>query len=216
MNKTINIQVVSDFACPWCFIGERRLLKAIEQSPEFKFSIGWLPFQLNPDMPKSGMNRREYYHNKFGETGYQNLRNNLVQAGEEEGITFCDEPDAMAPNTLSAHILMHWASEDENVDLIALAEKIFHSHHTKCENIGDHEVLGRIANEVGMDQASVLSKLQAGIDEEKIKTQVDSARLKGISGVPVFIINEQTIMSGAQPAKVLASAFEQIANEENS
>jgi predicted DsbA family dithiol-disulfide isomerase len=208
MSITINMDVVSDFACPWCLVGKRRLEKAIEQRPELDIKLIWRPFQLNPDMPREGTNRREYYRNKFGDEKLRNLRQNLNNAGAEEGIVFCDEPDAVAPNTLSAHVLMFWSLEDKAIDSDALAEKLFHAHHVACENIGDHEVLARIAGEVGMDSAGVMSKLAAGDDEDIVKEQILQSAARGITGVPFFIINGQYGMSGAQSVENLVSALD--------
>jgi predicted DsbA family dithiol-disulfide isomerase len=210
MSITINMDVVSDFACPWCLVGKRRLEKAIEQRPELDIKLIWRPFQLNPDMPREGTNRREYYRNKFGDEKLRNLRQNLNNAGAEEGIVFCDEPDAVAPNTLSAHVLMFWTLDDKTIDGDALAEKLFHAHHVACENIGDHEVLARIAGEVGMDSAGVMSKLAAGDDEDIVKEQILQSAARGITGVPFFIINGQYGVSGAQPVENLVSALDHI------
>jgi predicted DsbA family dithiol-disulfide isomerase len=214
MSGKINIEMVSDFACPWCLVGKRRLNKAIEQRPDLEVAWNWRPFQLNPKMPRSGQNRRDYYRSKFGDGRLRDFRQVLNRAGAEEGIVFCDEREAVAPNTLSAHVLMFWASRDENIDDNALAEKLFIAHHVACENIGDHDVLGRIAGEAGMDRARVLSKLAAGDEEDRVKEQILQSAVRGISGVPFFIINGQHGISGAQPAEVLASAFDQIVNSE--
>ncbi len=215
MSKTINIEIVSDFACPWCFVGKRRLKKAIEQRPDLDIALKWRPFQLNPDMPREGRNRRDYYRNKFGDERAKDLRETLKNTGAEAGIVFCDEPDAMAPNTLSAHVLMFWAAMDENIDTNALAEKLFNAHHVACENIGDSDVLMRIAGEAGMDTASVVSKLAAGDDEDKVKEQIYLPAAGGVSGVPFFIINDKFGISGAQPSDTLASAFDQASNAQD-
>ena len=204
------MDVVSDFACPWCLVGKRRLEKAIEQLPDLDITVNWLPFQLNPQMPREGRNRRDYYRNKFGDERLKDLRQALNNAGAEEGIVFCDEPDAMAPNTLSAHVLMFWAAGDEAIDSNALAEKLFHAHHVACENIGDHDVLARIAGEVRMDRPSVMSKLHAGEDEDLVKEQIRQSTASGVSAVPFFIINGQYGISGAQSTETLISAFDQI------
>ena len=210
MSKTIQIEIVSDFACPWCFIGERRLMKAIHQRSNIDIQIAWRPFQLNPDMPREGCNRRDYYQKKFGAEGAKHLQQTLKIAGAEEEIIFCDEPDAIAPNTLSAHMLMYWAMKEKKIDLNSLAEKIFHAHHVACENIGDHDVLVRIAEEVGMDQISVISKLSVGEDEGRVKDQIHQASAQGISSVPCFIFNTQHCISGAQSITTLVSVLDQL------
>jgi len=212
MSKTINIEMISDFACPWCYVGKHRLQKAIALRPELEVALHWRPYQLNPDMPREGHNRRAYYLQKFGEQGYRDLRKTLEQAGAEEGIEFCDSPDAVAPNTLSAHTLMLWAVEDGNTDVNILAEKLFNAHHVACENIGDPKVLLGIAREVDMNAETVDDKLGAGADEDRVKAQIALSGERGVSGVPFFIIDERYSVSGAQPAESLASIFDQVAN----
>jgi len=214
MANVIHIEVVSDFACPWCLIGHRRLKNAIEQRPDLDIALIWRPFQLNPDMPLTGQNRREYYRNKFGDEGAKNLRETLKSAGAQEGIVFCNEPNAMAPNTLLAHVLMFWATEDKNVDTDALAERLFDAHHVACENIGDRDVLVRIAGEVEMDEVCVMSKLVEGDDIDKVKEQIHQSAARGVSSVPSYVINGRYSILGAQPAETLASAFDEIANAE--
>jgi predicted DsbA family dithiol-disulfide isomerase len=206
-SETVNIEIVSDFACPWCLLGKRRLEKALERLPDLDIRLNWRPFQLNPDMPREGRNRRDYYRDKFGEERLKDLRVALDNAGAGEGVVFCDEPGAMAPNSLSAHVLMFWAATDESIDGNALAEKLFHAHHVACENIGDHEVLARIAGDAGMNEANVLTKLTAGDDEDVVKGQIHQAATQGITGVPFFIINNQYGISGAQAPETLVSAI---------
>ncbi len=212
MSKAINIEMVSDYACPWCFIGYRRLKKAMSLRPDLDTALIWRPFQLNPDMPLSGQNRREYYRNKFGDARAGNLRKTLRNAGAAEGIVFCDEPDAMAPNTLLAHVLMFWATQDKNIDTDALAEKLFHGHHVACQNIGNQDVLVHIAGQVGMDENRVMSMLAAGDDQDKLKDQIHQSAARGVTSVPFYVINQRHSISGAQLAETLASAFDQIAN----
>ena len=207
----MNLKIVSDFACPWCYIGKRRLKKAMEMRPDLDIGIHWLPFQLNPDMPREGMNRQDYYRAKFGEGGVQALRENLDQAGACEGIIFGYAADAVAPNTLSAHVLMHWAAAEPAIDRDALAEKLFRAHLVNCENIGDHELLARIAGETGMDGSRVREGLVSGRDEDVVKRQIGEAVAMGVSGVPFFIVNDRYGIPGAQPPETLLSVFDEVA-----
>jgi len=214
MHKSINIEIISDFACPWCLVGKRRLENAIAQRPLLDICVKWRPFQLNPDMPRQGRNRREYYSDKFGVERAKSLRESLLAVGAEEGIVFGDEPNAIAPNTLSAHVLMYWAHNGETVDTNSLAEKLFVAHHVACENIGDIDVLARIAGEVGMNAIHLRSMLEAGDDEEAVKRQIRQSSADGISGVPFFTLNGEYGVSGAQPAETFVSAFDQIQTDD--
>jgi predicted DsbA family dithiol-disulfide isomerase len=211
MEKTIKIEVVSDFACPWCYMGKRRLNKALKLRPDLKVDIKWSPYQLNPDMPPEGKNRNIYYIDKFGEEQFKAMLSNLKQIGLEEKINFCDSEDAVAPNTLAAHRLMYWASQDRSVNTNLLQEKIFKAHHEDCEDIGSTVVLARIASELGMQEDDIKKKLDSKLDEELIKKQIKDAYKLGVSGVPFFIINDKYTISGAQEADYLICAFDQIA-----
>ena len=213
MKKNLTIDVVSDPVCPWCFVGKRRLESAIAQLPELDITVRWHPFQLNPDMPREGRNRQEYYREKFGEERAKMMLSGLQETGADEGISFGQDPEAVSPNTLSAHVLMHWANLDENVDANALAEKIFRAHHEACENIGDHQVLTRIAGEVGMNEELVATQLAAGADEVAVQESIAHSVQLGVSGVPFFVVNGKYGISGAQPPESLVSAFGQIAAE---
>ena len=177
--------------------------------------MSWQPFQLNPDMPREGRNRRDYYRDKFGDERAEAHRENLNNVGAEDGIVFCDDPDAIAPNTLSAHVLMFWAGNDADVDTNALAEKLFNAHHIACENIGDIGVLTRIAGEVGMDETLVGSKIAAGDDEEEVKAQIYRFAAGGVSGVPFFIFDKRYGVSGAQSSDTLVSIFDEISNDQD-
>lgn len=207
----LDIEVISDPVCPWCYVGKRRLERAIAQRPDLDFTLRWQPFQLNPDMPREGRNRQEYYREKFGRERAETLLDGLRQTGEEEGISFCSDADAMAPNTLSAHVLMYWANADDSIDANELAEKLFHSHHAACEDIGNHEVLIRMAGEVGMDESDIAGRLAAGEDEAVVEERIAHLVALGVSGVPFFIVNGKYGISGAQPPDILVSAFDQIA-----
>jgi len=215
MTKALHVEIVSDHVCPWCYVGKKRLESAIAQRPDLDFDVSWQPFQLSPDMPREGRKRLDHYREIFGEERAQMIMGSMKDTGVEEGIEFGSDPDAISPNTLSAHVLMLWASEDEGVDANALAEKLFHAHHVDCEDIGNHDVLARIAAEVGMDSSAVLARLAAGEDESRVTDLIQQSVARGVSGVPFFIVNGRFALSGAQPADTLAAAFDEIVAAED-
>ncbi len=206
----LHIEVVSDTVCPWCYVGKRRLESAIAQRPDLDIQVSWRPFQLSPDMPRAGRKRLEHYQQIFGAERAQTIMDSMKDTGREEGIAFGNSPDAVSPNTLSAHVLMLWARESAGIDANALAEKLFYAHHVACENIGDHAVLARIAGAAGMDVAQVRQDLAAGKDEDRVQQLIQESVARGVSGVPFFIINSRYGLSGAQPADAFLAAFEQI------
>jgi predicted DsbA family dithiol-disulfide isomerase len=214
MTSPIKIEIVSDPVCPWCYVGKRRLEAALEQRPELDVEVTWQPYQLSPDMPREGRKKLDHYREIFGEERAEIIMGSMKDTGVEEGIAFGNDPDAISPNTLSAHVLMLWARDDEQVDADELAEKLFYAHHVACENIGDHAVLMRIASEVGMDDPGLAEKLQSGKDEDKVAQSVKESAARGVSGVPFFIINGRYGLSGAQPADSLVAALDQIAAED--
>ena len=163
--QPLSIQIVSDVVCPWCYIGKRRLEKALAERPDVAVEITWFPFQLSPDMPREGKDRQEHYASIFGEERARQIVARMRETGAVDGIAFETLPGARSPNTLSAHVLLYWASRSAGIDQGALAEKLFAAHHVACEDIGDHEVLARIAGEVGMNSDEVLKGLQEGTDE---------------------------------------------------
>jgi predicted DsbA family dithiol-disulfide isomerase len=213
----ISIEVVSDHVCPWCYVGKRRLDKAVEQAlakhPDLNIHVSWQPFQLSPDMPREGRDRVEYYTQLFGEERAGQIMESMKDTGAADGIAFDTKPGARSPNTLSAHVLMLWAGEKDNVDTNQLAEKLFHAHHVDCEDIGDPEVLARIASEVGMDAGEVSTKLATGEDEDRVNALIQHSVARGVSGVPFFIVNDRYGISGAQPVEELAAAIDQISHE---
>lgn len=207
---------MSDPVCPWCYVGKRRLEKALAERPELDVQISWQPFQLNPDMPRAGRNRQEYYREKFGEARAEQIMASIQETGAAEGIAFGTEPGAKAPNTLSAHALMLWGGEDDTIDANALADKLFYAHHVECEDIGDHEVLVRIAAEVGFDANTIREKLSSGEDEQRVKALAQHSAERGGGGVPFFVINGRYGLSGAQPPELILQALDQIVDETNS
>ena len=203
----MRIEIVSDVICPWCFIGKRRLEKAIALRPDIEFEIGWRPFQLNPDMPREGADRKSYLEAKFGGPARaKEIYARVAGEGAKEGIAFDFDSIKRTPNTLAAHSLLRWALEDGvQYDV---KEKLFQAYFLQGRDIGDAAVLAEIAAEAGMDHAAVLGKLEQGIDAEVIEAEDRMARELGITGVPFFIIERRYGLSGAQPPEVLLDVID--------
>jgi predicted DsbA family dithiol-disulfide isomerase len=210
MPTPLVIQVVSDVVCPWCYVGKRRLEQALAARPHLPVEVTWFPYQLSPDMPREGKDRREHYASIFGAERAREIMARMRETGAAEGIPFDTPPGARSPNTLSAHVLLYWASRSAGIDQNALVEKLFHAHHVRGEDVGNPVVLAGIASEVGMNPAEVLKALQDGTDEDTVRKLMEQARQAGISGVPFFIVNGETGLSGAQPPEAFLQVFDEI------
>lgn len=211
MTAPVAIQIISDVVCPWCFIGKRRLEKALAQRPQLAVEASWFPYLLNPDLPREGIGRDEYIGRKFGAARAAELMAHIRETAAAEGIDFA--PGNRMPNTLSAHVLLYWAARSPGVDQNLLAEKLFSAHHEHGEDIGNHHVLAGIASEVGMNPAGVLKALQDGTDEDAVRALADQAREAGVSGVPFFIIDGSHGLSGAQTPESILQVIDQALEE---
>lgn len=210
MAEPLRIQIVSDLVCPWCYVGKRRLERALAARPGLGAAVAWLPFQLSPDMPREGKDRQAHYASIFGPERARAIMEGMQQTAAAEGLTFQVLPGARSPNTLSAHVLLYWAGERPDIDQNDLAERLFAAHHGRSEDLGDPAVLARIAGEVGMDPATVEADLRAGRDEDRVRELIDEARRVGVSGVPFFIFNGQYAVSGAQPPDALLEVIDRL------
>lgn len=210
MVKPLQIQIVSDLVCPWCYVGKRRLERALAARPAIRAAISWLPFQLSPDMPREGKDRQAHYATIFGVDRARDIMAGMQQTAAAEGLRFETNPGARSPNTLSAHVLLYWADQAPNIDQNALAERLFAAHHCASEDLGDPAVLARIAGEAGMDPMTVAADLRAGKDEDRVQALAAEARQAGVSGVPFFIFDRQHAASGAQPPEALLEILDRL------
>ena len=199
------IDVVSDVVCPWCFIGKRRLEKAVA-AEGVPVAIRWRPYQLDPTIPPEGKSRREYMAAKFGSAErIKEIRARIEAAGASEGIPFAFDRIAVSPNTLDAHRLVRWAGEAGVGD--AVVEALFRAYFLEGRNIGDHSVLAETAASAGLDRTAISARLASGEDRSMIRSEVDAAQRMGVTGVPTFILAGRYAVVGAQPAEDLAQAF---------
>jgi predicted DsbA family dithiol-disulfide isomerase len=211
MASPICIEVVSDIVCPWCYVGKKRLEKALAERPDLEVNVTWQPFQLSPDMPREGKDRVAHYEQIFGEQRAKQIMDSMKDTGVDEGIAFDAKPGARSPNTLAAHALMLMAQTDAAVDQNELVERLFAAHHVESKDIGDIAVLVEIAAALGMDEAQVREQLSSGQNEAGVQSLIQESVGRGVTGVPFFIINNRYGLSGAQPADSLVAALDQIA-----
>ncbi len=205
----MKIDIVSDTVCPWCFIGKRKLEKALAERPDLDVEITWRPFQLHPDMPLEGADRKEFIAKKFGsQERAKELYNNVKMAGDAVDIPFEFEKIKRSPNTLDSHRLLRWSESAGCQD--AMAEILFRRFFIDGEDLGDRSVLVAAAAEAGMDKDLVSRLLEEGADLDTVSQEDQMAREMGISGVPFFIIDNKYALSGAQDPASFLAAFDQI------
>ncbi len=212
MTQTVKLDIMSDPICPWCYIGKTHLDKALAAVPDHPFVIEWHPFQLNPDMPDAGMDRREYLERKFGgKDGAIRAYAPVVEYAENAGLKIDFEGMKRTPNTLDAHRLIHWAGIEGKQD--AVVDALFNAYFVEARDIGDHEVLADIADSVGMDAAVVLKLLQSDADREDIRTRDSHSREMGVNSVPTYIVANQHAVPGAQPPELWAKVISEIMSQ---
>ena len=214
MLGALTIDVVSDVVCPWCYIGKRRLEEALAQlrevEPDLPVDVRWHPFQLNPDLPPEGADRREYLERKFG--GPQRAKEiyaRVEAAGATVGIPFAFGAIERQPNTLDAHRLIAWAQTRPEGDPDALVESLFKAYFIEGLYLGDREVLVARASAAGFDVDDARAMLESQELVEAVVNADRHAREIGVSGVPFFIVEGTTAVSGAQEAATLLDAIRQ-------
>jgi predicted DsbA family dithiol-disulfide isomerase len=212
MNATaapLVIDVVSDVVCPWCYIGKRHLEAALAGFPEAAGTVvRWHPFELNPDLPAEGVDRKGYLEAKFGGPAraaeiYARVR----EAGVRAGIAFDFDAIARQPNTREAHRLIAWSQAQG--DAGPLVERLFRAYFLEGRFIGDRATLAALAAEAGFDAEAARAWLASGEGADAIEAAEARARSLGIGGVPFFIFDGKVGLSGAQPPEAIREAIAQ-------
>ncbi len=209
----IKIDVVSDVVCPWCYIGKRRLEKAIAQvADQVDVELEYHPFELNPDMPAEGRNQKEYLVKKFGsEAKYLQITNHVTEVAAQEGLHFDFKKQNISPNTRNAHRLIWFAKKHGKQ--IEMKEALMKAYFEEGIDLTESENLISIADKVGLDREETKSFLNSTEGMVEVTTEEMQNAQRGISGVPFYIINNQYGVSGAQPSEVFAKAFLEISSE---
>ena len=208
----IKLDILSDPICPWCYIGKANLDRALEARPDHRFNIEWHPFQLNPDMAKDGMDRREYLETKFG--GKENavkVYASIAEAAEAAGLAINFDRIDRTPNTLDAHRLIHWAGLEGRQT--AIASRLFKAYFEEGQDIGDRAILLDMATGAGLDRAMTDRLFESDADLDDVRARDTHARNRGVSGVPTFVIANQRVVAGAQAPELWLRVIDELSEQ---
>ena len=207
-SEPITVDVVSDVVCPWCFIGKRRLEKAIASRPDLDVQVRYHPYFLNDWVPREGISRTEYLTTKFGSPERYN-RNvpRMIEAAASEGLTYAPDKIQRQPNTLDCHRLILWADQQQG-NGPRMKQRLMSLYFAEGADLTDREVLVKAAVDCGLDATQVRELLASDTDVDTVTQAAESAKAAGIDGVPMFIFNGVLAVSGAQSPEYLASAME--------
>lgn len=206
----MQIDVISDTVCPWCFIGKRRLQKAMALRPDIAFDVRWRPYQLDAAVPKGGMDRQAYMRAKFGDDPKKivEMYKLIAAEGAKDGIEFDFASIQRRPNSLDSHRLIRWAEAAGVQDDVV--ERLFIAYFENAEDIGDVRVLADIADMCGMDGVEVAQMLEGDADLSLVAREDQIAREMGVTGVPAMIFGNRLAVSGAREAEVLVSVIDRV------
>ena len=210
MKHNLEIEIISDAICPWCYLGKKRLEKAMHSlSEDFQFSIEWKPYQLNPDMPIEGMKGNELLEKKYGKEKSEEMLKNMTELGKLEGIQFNFQNIPYTPNTIMYHRMIKYASlfnkQNEMVNFL------FGAYFEKGEDLTDLNLFLKYAELSGLDREETEKFLKSSEFLEDILSAEEAYRKVGIRGVPSYIINQKYLLVGAQTPDYFQSAFLEIA-----
>ena len=210
----IKLDILSDPICPWCYIGKAHLDRALEARPDHQFEIEWHPFQLNPDMPEAGMDRREYLETKFGGRAqavsvYAKIEEAAIAAGLKIDFAAINR----TPNTIDAHRLIHWAGLEGRQT--AAVTRLFKAYFEEGQDIGDRDVLLQIAEAIEMDRAMAERLFSSAADLDEMRARDAHARERGVTGVPTFLIANQHVVPGAQQPELWMQVIDELSEQLN-
>jgi predicted DsbA family dithiol-disulfide isomerase len=211
--QKIKIDIVSDVVCPWCYIGKRRIEKAMTQlSDQFEFEVSYLPFELNPQTPKEGFNQKEYLTKKFGsEEKYNQITTHVASVAAEEGLKFDFSKQTVSPNTRDAHRIILFAKQEGKQ--LAAKEAFMKAYFEEGVDLTKKENLLAISEQVGLNPQRIAALLDSDEGLAEIIMSEQANHQRGISSVPYYIINNQYGISGAQSSEVFVQALTQIGNQ---
>jgi predicted DsbA family dithiol-disulfide isomerase len=208
MTEPLTIDVVSDVVCPWCYVGKRRLERALSQRLDEQVDVHWLPFFLDPSVPPGGIPRIDYITRKFGTSGkITSAHERLVGIGASVGIDFKFDRIERQPNTLDAHRVIGWAQEAGVASPVV--NRLFELFFTEGADIGAHDVLVEAGKSAGLDASELRQDLAGDRDADLVGRQAIAATNAGIGGVPFFVFGKKLAVAGAQEVEVFLEALRQ-------
>lgn len=202
----LSIEIYSDIVCPWCYVGKRRLERALSQLHTVRSEVTWRPFQLNPTMPQEGTDRTAYLEAKFGGLdAFRRLEEHVIAAGNSEEIPFAFDKIQKTPNTFLAHRLIWYARQHGRQDEIV--DALFRGYFEQGADLGSGSVLASLAESAGLKAARFLEGDEGAAD---VKAEEAAGHRLGIRAVPYFVLNNKYGISGAQPVEVFVGAIRNI------
>lgn len=214
LNKpTVKIDIVSDVVCPWCYIGKRRLEKAIDQlADKYNFEITYHPFELNPGMADEGADQKQYLTNKFGgEERYNQITKQVTEVAATEGLEFNFDKQKISPNTRNAHRIIELARTEGKQ--LEMKEAFLKAYFTEGVDLSRNQNLIAIAAAVGLNKEKVETLLASEKGLAEIELAEAEMQKLGVSGVPFYIIDNKYGISGAQPTPTFKQAIEEIGSK---
>ena len=212
-SEPLTIDVVSDVVCPWCFIGKRRLEKAIASRPDLEVRVRFHPYFLNDWVPREGISRTEYLTTKFGSPERYNKNvPRVIEAAASEGLTYAPDKIQRQPNTLDCHRLILWADQQQG-NGPRMKQRLMSLYFAEGADLTDRETLVKAAADCELDADRVRELLASDTDVDTVTQAAESAKAAGIDGVPMFIFNGLLAVSGAQSPEYLVSAMERSIEE---
>ncbi len=204
IRRRVAIEVAFDLICPWCFLGTRRLMRALRRRSEMVVELVWRPFLLNPDMPRAGMARVDYVTRKFGsEERSRRLYGQITELGAAEGVRFRFERIARTPSSVDAHRLVRLAARESGSVAAQVVDALFTAHFAQGRDIGEARVLASIGGEFGLDPLAIRMLLGGTEMIDEVHGENLRAHRLGINGVPCFVLGERMAIAGAQEPEVL-------------
>jgi len=216
MNRShLKIDIVSDVVCPWCVIGYKKLSEAMTQlNDEISFEVNWKPYELHPEIPNEGLDKKEYYQMKFGESlGSRDKFNFISEEGKKVGLEFNFKKSKILPNTLLAHRLL-WLCRSKDMQDV-LAEALFHAYFTEGRDIGNKNELIEISSENGLNKKEIKEFFQTNIGHKEVLREENRAREMNIFSVPTYIFNKKYLLVGGQESDTFKAYIKKVIEVES-